>query len=341
MYDDDGAITEDIIGTGQSQHVLGFAGPICIDSVTTRFTRGRAVLNGLFTDGLPNPGDPLPNKFKEVFTHEFGHLIGLDHSQINVDVLLGNTSPDNLFGLPLMFPRLVGILSRVDQGFPALAPDDEAWISFLYPSATFSSEFGQISGEVLFSDPIRTPVQGANVIARQENDPLTPTVDESRRFAVSVVSGYRFTGNPGQSVTGTNPGSDFGSRDATLIGTYEIPTRGGSDTNPVLYTVEVESINPLFTEGSSVGPLADAAGEQFPLPGPPEFYNDAGESDSDDPAAFNLVPVTVNAMTSGIDIILNGTPTRFDIFESARLWLREPAPPWVRREIPFDSTVPG
>jgi hypothetical protein len=248
-----------------------------------------------------------------------------------------------------MFPFLLGgTQARVDQFGPAnaLAPDDIAWISFLYQETVnnpankqepFLAKYGLIDGKILFSDAI-THVQGGNVIARQV-DNLGTAQDESRRNAVSVVSGYKFTGNPGQSVTGTNTGgSIFGSRVPTLIGFYEIPLK------PANYTVEVEAINPEFVGGSAVGPLGADAGEQFPLPGPPEFWN-LSESATDDPLLSDPVPldpIAVGTRISGIDIILNGTPTRFDVFESsARLWLREPAPVWVRREIPFDRLVRG
>jgi len=361
VYDNDGAITDAVLGDNQSNSVLGFASAVCVDSLN-HFTRGEVVLNGLFIDGLPDPNDPLLNKFKEVFTHEFGHLIGLDHSQVNLDVLTGNFSQDNLFGLPLMFPFLIrNTPARVDQNppFPPLAPDDEAWLSFLYQSGTFNSQFGLISGQIQFSDLTITPLQGANVIARQQSDGNPANGDESRRNAVSVVSGYLFTGNPGQVVTCSDPqnpsfatcsnfsrselgpGSDFGSRDPTLIGFYRIPVKGGGNTDPVPYTVEVESIDPDFVAGSSVGPLGDQAGEQIPLPGPAEFLT-TPESATDDPNAPGAaVSVTVGTEQTGTNIVLNGTPSRFDSFESARLWLREPAPAWVRREIPLDSTVAG
>jgi hypothetical protein len=84
--------------------------------------------------------------------------------------------------------------------------------------------------------------------------------------------------------------------------------------------VEVEELNAAFVDGSSVGPLGNefpfGAGQQFPLPGPPEFW-DTGESDTDDPAVSN--PITISApgvVVTAIDIILNGTPPRFDQFEN-------------------------
>lgn len=134
------------------------------------------------------------------------------------------------------------------------------------------------------------------------------------------MSGYLFTGTPGQTVTGTNPGSSFGSRDPLLIGTFDIPVPPGT------YTVEVESLSSAFQGGSGVGPLDPPV----PSPGPPEFW-DLGESDTESTSASNQVTVSAGAAVTGIDIILNGTPTRFDQFESARLWLREPLPAWIRK----------
>ena len=104
-----------------------------------------------------------------------------------------------------------------------------------------------------------------------------------------------FTSNPGQSVTGTNPGSSFGSRTPTLVGFYRIP-----GLLPGNYTIEVESINAGFDAGSSVGPLNP------PIPMPGTAPAPAG-------------PVTIDLMMSPlvtVDITLINTPPRFDQFEN-------------------------
>ncbi|MDA2914519.1 hypothetical protein MYX77_11310, partial [Acidobacteriia bacterium AH_259_A11_L15] len=290
VFDEDGSLFDDL---GFAAGVIGFAGP-CFSTSTSvsRIVGGLAALNGKFIDIIMGNGDLTDDEFRAAFIHEFGHFSGLDHSQINLNCL---TAPpcgaDDEEGVPTMFPRLLGEFMKT------LATDDIAWISNLYPSATFSTSFGTISGTILFSDGV-THAQGVNVIARQVDDSGTPAIDESRRIAVSVVSGFLFTGNPGQSVTGTNPGSSFGGRDPLLIGTFDIPVPPGN------YTVEVESIFSIFDVGSSVGPF------DFPIPNPgaDEFW-DLGESATDVTTDSDPVTVTAGITTAGIDIILNGTPT--------------------------------
>src|SRR5262249_25164082 len=185
--------------------------------------------------------------------------------------VVNNCNLDELAGLPLMFP-VEFCQSRVSAGLPILAPDDMAWISKLYPNSTFAANYGTISGFIFFSDGI-THVQGLNVIARRVDDPNTPQ-NESLRIAVSVVCGYSFTGNPGQSITGNNSGgSAFGSRNPALIGYYEIPVTPGT------YTIQTENIDASFTGGSSVGPLDPPAITY----GAAEYWHD-NESAFDDPS---------------------------------------------------------
>ena len=315
IFDADGSI---FAGLGLPRGVIGFAGACKLDPVNGRFVSGLAALNGRFQDGFSAP-QLTAAEFDHAFAHEFGHFSGLDHSQINVNVLSGQPRAcnlDDLAGLPLMFPILF-CQARSAAGLPVLAPDDMAWISRLYPvtgspppgKTLTSSAYGTISGKVLFTDGI-TQAQGVNVIARQVGSPRT--------IAVSVVSGYLFTGNPGQTVTCLDPsnpttatcanlGSRFGSHNPALIGQYEILLPPGN------YTVEVESVFAAFAGGSRLGPLDP------PIPVPGTFANTG--------------PMSVSAGAMVVqDITLQGTPQRFDAFESAAL--QAPAAPmaWLRRE---------
>jgi hypothetical protein len=159
-----------------------------------------------------------------------------------------------------------------------------------------------------------------NVIARRIDDPAT-TEDESKRIAVSCVSGFEFTGNPGQSLTGDNTGgSQLGSRNPALIGYYEIPVTAGD------YTVEVAAIDAQFTGGSSVGPLDPPM-----LDVPAEFWHNY-ESGSDDPTLADPVTVTAGQKISNLNIILNGMPPRFDINEDGEVKrLKPPTDPFLLR----------
>jgi len=245
-----------------------------------------------------------------------------------------------------MFPVLF-CAARVDSGLPKLSPDDTAWISRLYPSASFATAYATISGTIFFSDG-QTPAQGVNVIARQVDDTGTPQ-NESLRVAVSVVSGYRFTGNPGQTVTANylpcspagstncpasgflegNPGSQFGSKNVGLAGTFDILVPAGAS-----YTLQVESVDGDFSGGSSVGPLDPP----FLLPGVPEFW-DSNESAFDDTTASTPIPTSPGEIINNKNIILNGTQPRFDDFEDngvAELF-RGRLCPWLRDELIFDA----
>lgn len=319
IYDLDGSA---IAALGlDPNRILGAAAVFC-DSTgggENFFQRGFALMNGKFIDGQPDsPSNPEISlaEFRAVFIHEFGHMLGLDHSQINLNCLTGfcAADSDDLVGVPTMFPVLISL----EQA--SLSTDDIAAISELYPEPSFATTTSRIRGQIFFSDGI-TPAQGFNVIARQVNNPAT-TENESRRIAVSSVSGFLFTACAGNPVNASIC-SSFGSRDQTLIGTYEIPGLPA----PGSYTVEVEGIDDGFVGGSSVGPIGDF-GFQFPLPGPPEFHT-TGESDTDDPLAPGFqIPVTAGSVTSTINIILNGTPPRFDAWETA--WQRLLRDFWAR-----------
>jgi hypothetical protein len=320
IFDANGALIKSL---GLPPEVIGFNAPCALDTAHGYILSSAVVLNGEFQDGINGSAnyELSANQFDEAITHELGHFSGLDHSQINVDILTNLTFPcevDTLAGLPLMFPIAL-CQARKDAGLPVLATDDVAWISTLYPNNP-TANYGTISGVIYFNDGV-SPMQGANVIARMMDDPGTPE-DESRRIAVSVVSGYAYTINPGQSVTAilgkfednTN-GSPPGSRNPALIGYYKISVPPGT------YTVEVEAIYTAFVGGSSVGPLDSPVA----LPGDPEFWN-KDESAFDFPMQRDMITVTAGENVTGIDIILNGSYPRFDQYEDNGKLVDPPIP---------------
>jgi hypothetical protein len=260
--------------------VIGFAGPCSING--TQFVAGQVVMNGLFQDGAMSPVvDLTAARFDAALIHEIGHFSGLDHSQINLNCVVF-CGADDLAGLPTMFPLLI------DASQGALSPDDIAWISRLYPQTgagtTFAGTHGTITGSVFFSDG-QSHAKSVNVIARR----VDAGGNEDRRIAVSVISGFKFTSDLGNPILNLLP-SSFGTILPGDIGLYEIPVPAGS------YTIEVESIDPEFVDGSSIGDVPIAMPGTAPPPTAP-------------------IAVAAGATVTGINVTLIGTDPRFDHFE--------------------------
>ena len=78
---------------GLSAGVIGFTSGCALDATTGHIVSAAIVLNGEFQDGINNPGSTranfelTANQFDEAITHEMGHFLGLDHSQINLNLL--------------------------------------------------------------------------------------------------------------------------------------------------------------------------------------------------------------------------------------------------------------
>jgi hypothetical protein len=312
VFDANGTLFDQLIG---DPFVIDFAGP-CAVNTSGKITGAFVALNGRFIDGVNDGKNNLElpsDAFDAALIHEFGHFSGLDHAQINLNCLLyGCSSFAETQGVPTMFPVLISLEQKT------LCPDDQSWISKLYPNGSTATSYGTISGHVFFSDG-KTPAQGVNVIARQVGNPGA--------IAVSVVSGFKFTGNPGQPVTSqylpcspasqcaphgfrsdNSAGSSRGSRDPQWIGYYEMLVPPGT------YTIEVESIDPSFEGGSRVGPLNPPIAISG---GIPRFWK-AGGTNHDDPYDNNSnVTVGAGQTVSDRDIILEGTDATFDQFEDS------------------------
>jgi len=304
IYDLDGSI---ITALGEDQNsVMGFAGATCVDTFAGTYTRGWAVLNGRFIDGQPDSPsnrEVTVDEFKAVFIHEFGHLVGHDHTQINLNCLTGCSATD-LEGVPTMFPVMVN-----PSGQSTPHTDDKASLSSLYPAASFDTTLGRIQGHVFFADGA-TPAQGYNVIARKVGDP--------RRIAVSYCSGDLYTaalGNP-LPPPGQDTESPWGSHDQSLIGTYDLRGLPAGD-----YTIEVEAINNSgdfpFVGGSALGPIGRELGFQYKMPGTCSLqYLNYPSSPTDLCSAQTTVTVVAGSVVNThTDVILLGTPPRYDAWE--------------------------
>jgi predicted nucleotidyltransferase len=148
VYDSDGAIIDGLLGSGAKNSTLGFAGSAFFLAPTCRFAEGRAVINGFI---------PVDDTTMTVtIAHEIGHLIGMDHTQIDSDQGLQQTFPSNY---PLMYPIAY-------RDFASLHEDDEAAVTELYPGPTMAANYGQISGTFTLTDGV-TPVRGANIWAQE------------------------------------------------------------------------------------------------------------------------------------------------------------------------------
>jgi len=327
MFDADGNLFVQLTG---EPLILGWAGPCSLDHLTGRVQSGMGMFNGRSRDGVseyPYNFELTAAEMDETLAHEFGHFIGLDHSQLNTEVLnqqYPNCLVNDLAGLPLMFPYAV-CQAKSTAGLPMLAPDDLAWVTRLYPETVngpptrvpWNTLYATIRGTILFSDGA-THAKGLNVIARDTMNP--------RRIAVSVFSGYFFSSWVGQSVTGGEAtGDPFGSRDPLLVGTFDILVPAGT------YNVWVESHSPDL-----YGSIYTASFPYIPNPGKDEYWN-TGESATDSVTDKTAITITAGSERNSINVILNGTAPRFDSFESARLWPHEPLPAWLLEE----DLVPG
>ncbi len=309
VFDTDGTLVDALLGIGARNSVIGFAAVVDGTFQPPVVTDAVAVFNGRFFDGVstvspPNPESPSQDAFQAVFVHEIGHWVNLDHSQVNLAFWADGDADNDKF-LPTMFPAS----SDDDAQLLTLNPDDVAALSLLYPPPGAAAGTARLSGRVLLPDAT-TPFQGANLVLRETSDPFMR--------AYSAVSGALYFPAPPAGVSQVEFG---GPPPLDLLGAF---TFGG--VAPGTYTLEVEEIEPLFVEASSVGPFPTPV---F-VPGPNEFWS--GDAESSDPAtdppglAKELV-LAAGDLRAGVDLVLN-----------------EPLPPALLLAVddqPFDPAVPS
>ena len=273
VYDSDGSVTDALLGAGaggSSQCFFNavFGGTDNYGSFAT-YEHALIVMNGQCVQQSSQLTDVEYRLVRVI-----GDVLGVGWSQLNLNVQTGKPHPtsDDYAGFPVMhFMDLwncVPITLCYPNGYqPSL--DDMAAISRLYPVTAqnisnfagkqiFSSATARIHGSVYFTDTHgnrTTPMQGVNVIARWI-DPSTG--QPSRKYAMSSVSGFLFSGNEGNPITGFadvfgNPFSNWGSMNSGVEGFFDLAGLQPPNTS-AQYQLSVEALDPLWSAG--VGPYA-------------------------------------------------------------------------------------
>jgi hypothetical protein len=273
VYDADGAVTSALLGQGAGDAANCFTNAVFggIDNFATnaQFLHGLVILNG----NCAQNSSQLPD-VEYRLVRVLGRILGLDSSQVNLNVQTGNPSPvqADYAGFSVMHaidsPRCVPI-SACYPNASQPKMDDQAALSRLYPVTAqnianfpnkqlFLANTARIHGSVHFVDASGQPaqgMQGVNVVARWV-DPSTGLA--SRNYAAASVSGFLFCGNAGNIITGFNdpsgqPFDRFGSNDPTTEGFFDLAgLQIPNSANSAQYQLTVEALDPLWSE--TVGP---------------------------------------------------------------------------------------
>ncbi|MFZ0805783.1 MAG: IPT/TIG domain-containing protein [Candidatus Sulfotelmatobacter sp.] len=274
VYDYDGSVTDALMGAG-----AGDASQCFFNSVFGGNDNYGAL--GTYQHALIVINGQCAQESSQVVDIEYrlvrvmGTVLGLGWSQANPNVLTGAPSPtsDDYAGFPVMHysdpAYCVPITNCYANPFQQSA-DDVAALSRLYPVTSqnqanfpgtqiFSSVSARVHGSIWFTDVAGNPtqpMQGVNVVARWINP---ATGQPSRKYVVTSVSGFLFTGNAGNPVTGPmdalgDPFSDWGSTNPAQEGFFDLaglPLPAGGNAQ---YQLTVEAIDSTWALG--VGPYA-------------------------------------------------------------------------------------
>lgn len=274
VYDYDGTVTDALLGAGAGDPNQCFFnaayggndnfGPLAV------YQHALIVING---QCVQETSQELEIEYRLV--RVIGNIAGLDWSQANDNVLTGNPTPapGDYAGFPVMHyidpASCVPITNCYANPYQPTV-DDIAALSRLYPvtsqnqpnfpgSQVLSATTARIHGSVWFTNSAGNstqPMQGVNVVARW----IDPSTNQpSRRYVASSVSGFRFTGNAGNPVTGLddalgNPFSDWGSTSPNMEGFFDLAGLPLPDGGSAQYQLSVEPLDPTWSVG--VGPYA-------------------------------------------------------------------------------------
>ena len=259
VYDYDGSVTDALLGAGAGAPSQCFWNAVY--GGADNFSTGANLLHALVV--INGQCALQPAQLTDVeyrLVRVLGNVLGLGWSQLNLNVSTGNPLPTagDYAGFPVMHYMDSVNCVPITVCYPnpyQLAPDDIASLSRLYPPAISPANTARIHGSVYFVDHFGAegqPMQGVNVFARWI-DPSTGL--PSHQYSVSSVSGFLFTGNAGNPITGLvdslgNAYSEFGSTNQTLEGFFDLaglPIPNGEGT--AQYQLSIEPLDPLWSSG--------------------------------------------------------------------------------------------
>lgn len=280
VYDYDGTVTDALIGAGAGGSSQCFSNAVYggndnYGSFAT-YQHALIVINGQCAQQSSQLNDVEYRLVRVI-----GSVLGLGWSQVNPNVITRSPAPtpDDVAGFPVMHAvdplNCVPITVCYANPPYQLAMDDAAAISRLYPvtaqnlssfpgKQVFSAVTARIHGSVRFTDAhgnAGQAMEGVNVVARWIN-PATGL--PSRRYAAAAVSGFLFTGNAGNPITGFNdalghPLAEWGSSSQTLEGFFDLAGLQLPNGGSAQYQLSVEGLDPRWSAnvGSySPGPVA-------------------------------------------------------------------------------------
>lgn len=176
IFDEDGSIITDL-GYNKDD-VVGLSAPTYGSDDGLKITKGFAVMSGY----LLSTGRLTEDEVKAAMLHELGHLLNLDHSQVNSDdARLCNIDAACEAGnvIPTMFPNLVSGNQQI------LSYDDIIAISWIYPSQDFNDDFCTITGNVFDSNG--NPLKGVNIVAMRADEGDWMAKADARSFVSGVL----------------------------------------------------------------------------------------------------------------------------------------------------------
>lgn len=157
-----------------------------VDGLTGELVESDIFFNAIFNWSASTAVEAGKWDVQTIALHEIGHLSGLGHSAIGETEVVGTGRRVQSSGA-VMFPIALG---PGDASRRTLSPDDVAGISDLYPSGSFNSDTGSLSGRVIRDG---RGIFGAHIVA------IDPATGEQ-------VANFSLDGNGAFAIAGLSPG---------------------------------------------------------------------------------------------------------------------------------------